>query len=123
LALAPVLAEHSPELVMLPWFADGNDDHHALNVALRPPQVCRPAFPYGVRDLVSADRKSPRRHKRGARSQAARLEAHAADVLMDLDAITGLNRYDPNGTPSGQHAEAFLQLRPNDTSNSCALRH
>lgn len=109
-ALQPVLAEHSPDLVMVPWFADGNDDHHALNVALAAASVPAGVGIWGFEiwsPLIAnhlVDISDALERKRLA------LKAHAADVLMDLDAITGLNRYRAEmGRLEGKHAEAFLR--------------
>jgi LmbE family N-acetylglucosaminyl deacetylase len=109
-ALRPVVAGYAPQLVLLPWFADGNADHRALNVALAKAgvsgdvelwgyEIWSPLIANHLVDISDAlDRKE------------LALKAHASDVLMDLGAIVGLNRYRAEvGRLDGKHAEAFLR--------------
>ena len=109
-ALAPVVSAFAPHVVMLPWFADGNEDHRALNVALSRaglgPQV--EVWGYEIWSPLIANHLVDISDVLERKELA--LKAHASDVLMDLGAIVGLNRYRAEiGRLDGAYAEAFLR--------------
>lgn len=100
-----------PDVILLPWFGDANDDHRALSRALI--EVPMPAstqiWGYEIWSPLPANRLVEISDVAESKRQA--LLAHGSDELLDLEAIMGLNRYRAEmGRLNATHAEAFLQL-------------
>ena len=109
--LGGIVHSELPDVIMLPWFGDANDDHNALNHAL-----CEVPMP-GSTQIWGYEIWSPLPANRLVEisevieTKRSALLAHAADTLLDLEAMLGLNRYRSEmGRLNGDHAEAFLQL-------------
>jgi len=99
-----------PEVVLLPWFGDGHADHRALNEsfarAKTPSGVAVWGFevwtPLPVNRLVDISDVIDRKHRA--------IAAHTADVLLEAEAMMGLNRYRAAmARLAGTHAEAYYE--------------
>jgi LmbE family N-acetylglucosaminyl deacetylase len=112
-AIAALLADLQPDVLMLPWFLDGHDDHRALSDALAAvsglPQdlevwgyeTWTALIPNRIVDVSTVvDRKR------------AAIAAHAtAHLAFDVSAGLGLSRWRSiHGLMGRGHAEAFLAL-------------
>ena len=108
--LRSVIDELRPDLVLLPWFLDANDDHRALNHALAAAspdaatevwggEIWTPLVPNRIVDISSVvDRK---RDAIGAHVTASR--------AFDIGAMLALNRYRSVHVWRGEgYAEAFV---------------
>jgi LmbE family N-acetylglucosaminyl deacetylase len=111
--LAAHLADHRPELVLLPWFGDGHRDHRALNVALADAAGRHTAA--GAR-VWGGEAWTPAPISRlvDVSDAAGRLRAAAAAHVtaahaFDLDAMLALKRYrSVHGLRGRGLAEGFL---------------
>lgn len=109
-ALAAVVGEAGPDVVMLPWFGDGHPDHRAVTTALartRPPARVR-VWAYETWLPLPANRLVDVSAVIG-RKQAALAEHRTAHAAFDLSAMLGLNRFrSVHGLAGHGYAEAFL---------------
>lgn len=110
--LEGIVAEHAPQVVLLPWFGDAHADHRAVNVALARTELSDDVEVWGgetwtplpVTHLVDISAQI------GAKRDAIACHPSAA-AAFDLEAILGLNRYrSVHGLRGRGYAEAFVAL-------------
>jgi LmbE family N-acetylglucosaminyl deacetylase len=109
-ALDRVFAETRPDLVVLPWFADGNRDHRALNRALAETSLTHdvPVWGCEVWTPLPANRVVDITDVIDRKVRA--IAVHTADVYLDPDAILGLHRYRAAiARIGGEYAEAYFE--------------
>jgi len=114
-ALSTKLAEIRPDLVLLPWFGDRNDDHRALNDAFAKTAIAPDTTVWGfeVWTPLPANRLTDITGTIDVKRRA--IAAHTADVLLDAEAFLGLNRYHAAmARLRGTHAEAYFETTAGD---------
>lgn len=114
-ALATVIGDAAPDVVVLPWFGDGHPDHRAVTSALsrtRPPGGVQ-VWAYETWVPLPANRLVDVTAVIG-RKEAALGEHRTASAAFDVTAMLGLNRFrSVHGLAGHGFAEAFL-VGPSD---------
>jgi LmbE family N-acetylglucosaminyl deacetylase len=109
-ALDGVFSETRPDLVVLPWFADANRDHRALNRAFAETSIARDVAVWGceVWTPLPANRVVDITDVIDDKLRA--IAAHTADIFLDPEALLGLHRYRAAmARIGGKYAEAYYE--------------